>query len=837
VRRHAAALTALTLAFALPLALGSTRFHWVPLAGGGDWRGLSAPPTPTRLLLAALAGFALALLALRLGAARRQPLLALLVTALPLVPVAIGVAPALLLFQGPALLLVAGAAAGAVLGTATAAPDKLGLGTVIAVAASGYALLGLFLPGPAGAQGDEPHYLAQAQSLLSDGDLDLTDEFEAREYAAFFPGRLEPHASPNSPAGRLYSIHTPGLPALILPAYAVAGYPGARLFLSLLAAWTAGLTWRCVRRTEGPGLAAACGAAIAFTPPLPFYAVAIYPELPAALATALFLGTTRGDGRAREALLAAALAAALPWLHPKLLPLGVVGLGLTLIRGGSPRLRVAAVAATLASWGALLVFLESHYGSASLAAAYGPGFSGDVSPQRALWGGPALLLDRQFGLLSTGPLWALAVPGAWLAWRRRRSEVVGAALLAGATLGVGASFSMWWGGACPPARFAVPALPALAVLLAPAFRARHRLAGALAGFGIAVVLLAAHAPRAIHNRPDGESGLLRYLAPGLDLDPLLPSFVSGGGPAAVALAAGLAGVGWAVWRHGSRGALIGGGLYLGMAAGLSNAPLVHARSAALRLLDDWQPDAIVGTSGPLDLEQVRVPLDLRDPPWQLAPLETRTSRPLDVPPGRYRVYVDARAVSAQPETHVLRLELSASGLLLERAFLQEGAPPPGFELLLPAGARRLRLAGRGVQGGSRLDGIALAPIDLVPRDARPDFPWPGTPTLDRYRVGDGAVRATALDASAPDGDGFRLDGAWGRFTVEAPPGVSVRVRVTPRGENPGDHLRWGGTSIPLGRAAASLELPANSGVRLGTTSLIAVRVRSEGAWIGFGPVR
>jgi len=835
VRRAALLTGALALAFALPLALGSTTFHWVPLAGGGEWRGLSDLPGTGRLALAVLGGVALGLVAHRLGPGRWAGF-AVLAAALPLIPIATGVAPALLLFQGPALALLAGAAAGSALGASDAPSPlrRLGLGSAFALSAAAYALTGLFLPGPAGAQGDEPHYLVQTQSLLSDADLDLTDEFASREYASFFPGTLEPHASPNGPEGKLYSIHAPGLPALILPAYALGGYPGVRLFLSGLAALTVALTWRRVRQAEGAGLAAACAVAIALTPPLPFYAVAVYPELPAALATAVFLSTARRDDRSGGLLLAGAVAAALPWLHPKLLPLAAAGLGLASLRGGSPALKGAAAALAAASWAGLLAFFWSRYGSPSLAAAYGPGFADDVDLLRALWGGPALLFDRQFGLLATGPLWALALPGAQLAWRSRRSDTVHAVVLAGASLGVGASFSMWWGGACPPARFAVPALPALAVLLAPVLRARPRLAGALGGFGAAVVVLACAAPRAIHNRPNGESGLLRHVARGLDLDPMLPSFVLGGSVALV-LAAGLAVAGWLAWRHGWRGAVAAAALYLCLGAGLRDSPVVDARSASLRLLDDWQPGAIVDVSGPLQLERVRISLDLRDPPWQLAPLETRTTRPLDLPPGRYRVHLDSRVVAALPRAHVLRLELAASGLLLERTFLQEGAPPPDFELLLPGGARRLRLLGRGVQGASLLSGVGLSPVALVPRGERRDFPWPGAARAERYRVGDGTVRATALDDSAPDGDGFRLRGGAGRFTVEAPRGSSVRVRLAPRERARGSHLLWGRTRIPLGAAAASLELPADAGVHLGPTSLIAVRVRSQGAWVAFGP--
>ena len=40
--------------------------------------------------------------------------------------------------------------------------------------------------------GDEPHYLLAAKSLVDDGDVDVSDEYVQRAYAAFYPHELEP---------------------------------------------------------------------------------------------------------------------------------------------------------------------------------------------------------------------------------------------------------------------------------------------------------------------------------------------------------------------------------------------------------------------------------------------------------------------------------------------------------------------------------------------------------------------------------------------------------------------------------------------------------------------
>ncbi|MBI3931877.1 MAG: hypothetical protein HY317_00550 [Acidobacteria bacterium] len=835
--RAAAAGLALALAVALPLALRDTLVHVVPTSGGaatGPWRGVTDPPTPGQIAFAALAGLAAALILTRRPAPTHRPLLALGLAAAPAVPLLTGHLVPLIAFQGPVLVLVGTAALAVALvrsGTLEALRPRPGALFLAAFAA--FALLATRLPGPAGPQGDEPHYLAMAHSLSSDGDLDLGDEFARREYRSFFAGRLEAHTSPASPAGRLYPVHTPGLAVLILPAYALGGYPAARLLLSLVAALTAVLVHRLVRDVTGrEGVALATWAALVLTPPLPFYALAIYPETPAALATAVFLGTTRRDPRTLHVMAAAAAAAVLPWLHPKFLPLAVLGLVLTLVRRVSWRARAAAASALVGSVALLLVFFHAFYGRASLSAAYGPGFAGDVSIARIPWGVLALLLDRQFGLLAGGPLWALAAPGALLLWRRRPGDAMRALLLGGATVAVGASFSMWWGGACPPARFVVPALPALAVLLAPALPVRRDASAALLGLGLAIVTLAADAPRALHNRADGESALLRFLAPALDLDPALPSFVLGGG-SAILVAASLAGAAALTWARGVRGLLFGGVACVLVAGAVRDTPLIDRRLATRRLLEAYDGDRVLGVS-PLELRSLAVPLELRGAPWTLAAGDRRSSGRVDLPPGLYRVDVRGAALDVPPGVKTTRVELAAGPLLLERLYLEGGRDGVAFPLLLPAGVRRMVFTAVGAQARGRIDAVRIVPESLVPRPLRTVFAWPHQAEEDRYRVARDGVAVTAVDRCDPEGAGFRLAGAAAAFLVESPPGRFVEVRLSRPDPEPQDRLEWGPQQLDLrGAADAVLHLPADDGVALGGVRVVPVILRAYGAWITF----
>src|SRR4029077_2560447 len=90
-----------------------------------------------------------------------------------------------------------------------------------------YLALGLRSLSEVGLDGDEPHYLIITHSLLVDRDLKIENNHTAGDYRAFFGGDLKPDYLQRAVNGEIYSIHAPGLPALLLPGYAVAGAVGA----------------------------------------------------------------------------------------------------------------------------------------------------------------------------------------------------------------------------------------------------------------------------------------------------------------------------------------------------------------------------------------------------------------------------------------------------------------------------------------------------------------------------------------------------------------------------------------------------------------------------------
>ena len=271
-----------------------------------------------------------------------------------------------------------------------------------------------------GPEGDEPHYLMVADSLLRDHDLSLEHDYAEGRYAVFHDAPLAPHYRVRGRDGEIYSLHAVGLSILILPAWALAGYAGVTVFMALLAALVAREVREWVRALTGrDGLAEAAGWLAVLTPPLAHYAGLVFTEVPAALALSLGLRVARRpQAGLREWLAVGFAAAALPWLNVRYGLLAMVVVSHALWR--SPRVRafLAVLAPCAVSAAALLLHHHRLYGFWNPSRVYGR------HPEFALGtlreGLPGLLLDQEFGLLVYAPVLVLALPGLVYLFRRDR---------------------------------------------------------------------------------------------------------------------------------------------------------------------------------------------------------------------------------------------------------------------------------------------------------------------------------------------------------------------------------------------------------------------------------
>lgn len=702
------------VATGLGLLAGGFEAHLAPQTNGW-WHGLTHAPSVTRALLS----FSAALFVWRLGrVVSVRAFLFMSAGLLPMIPAVTGVGALFLFFSGMTMVLVFAVAMGYATRDLFTRAGALHPAAVVLMAFGFFVLVGRFLPGPAGPQGDEPHYLLIAESLLADGDVDLQNQFAERAFSKFTAATLDPHTAPRSPKGRMYAIHTPGLSALVAPGYAIAGYTGARAVVSAVLALTVGLLYATAFSLFGSSTAAFVFFVAIFASPLPIYGNAVFPDSVAALPLAATLACMTLP-HPRLLGLASASIAFLPWLHPRLVPLAfLLALALSLRDGWASRRAFAAFIPLLISIALLLLHFQSLFGRASLSAAYGPGFSSDVSLFRIPWGASALLLDRQFGLLLFSPVLLIGAMGLAEIWRRQRRTGLLMALAIAGLLCTGAAFSMWFGGASAPARFLIAATPALILAAGASWHAaetrpdRRAILGTATGFGAGLLFLACLAPRALHNRADGESGFLRLLTPVLDADRFFPSFVKEATGLGIAIA-----LLWAmiliVTALRPRWGLPLVILPLVLATLGAERPLLDPFSSSLRALESWDKQRrTLGGDDTRTAFTLEVPLG--DHTWNLSPGVLYYSPRFSLPSGGWSLRAESRTEPTPDALNVGRVSLvgdDESATPWSAVLLKVGESVSSVAFRLEQSARRLHIKGEGLQARTEVVKVQLTPTE------------------------------------------------------------------------------------------------------------------------------
>jgi len=512
-----------------------------------------------------------------------------------------------------------------------------------------------------GPEGDEPHYLMVADSLLRDGDLALERDYAEGRYTAFHDAPLAPHYRVRGKGGTIYSLHAVGLSILILPAWALAGYTGVTVFMALLAAllarevreWVAELTGR-------EALAEAAGWLAVLTPPLIHYAGLVFTEVPAALALSLGLRLARRDTLGvRDAVAIGCAAAVLAWLNVRYTPLGTVVVAHALWRHPRVRSLVAVLVPCTLSAAGLVLYHQLLYGFWDPSRVYGR--RPEFSLSTLVDGLPGLLLDQEFGLLVYAPFLILALPGFVLLFRRDRGLGIAAGAAVATVVLTAGTWHMWRGGFNPPGRFLVPIAPLLVVAVALLWEKRGLTSGAalLVGWTLWTGLAGAWQPRLVHRDRDGTAPLFRELSGAREWTGLLPGYVLADPDrhrlAAVWALALLAAVPWRTRvATASRLAVAGVGLVV---AAQAAAAVSHQRTDdrdAVRLLGrhafrvpGWKAGVARARWGPEPLGWG----PLYEP--HRHPAGAEIGRRLAINPGRYRLRLIAPDIAGEPPTLVV----------------------------------------------------------------------------------------------------------------------------------------------------------------------------------------
>ena len=367
-------------------------------------------------------------------------------------------------------------------------------------------------------RGDEAHVLLTAESLASDGDFDLANNYRQRDWILFDGPVISPTAYVIG--GRLVEPQGLAFPALVAPAWAVGGVRGVEILLAVIAALGMAAAVPVARRLAPDPWASGAVLAVGLSPPAVLAATTI---APAATAGAVIAGAAALTLRCRESTTRAAplgaglLLALLPWLAPiALLPGAVVAVALfrwlrRRRRGWAGLVAIELVLVSLVFYvtlngrlfGGITPLAASNDPTAPLGAGSAADFAARLPRLAGLW------LSPEVGLLLFAPVLVLAFVSAWLLWRSRRERLsralpeavdievaTGFLVLACGAAVLTAVLLVPWFSERGPGEALATVLPLAGALCAWGMRRYPALGGVLAAIGVALslwLLVAGHA--------------------------------------------------------------------------------------------------------------------------------------------------------------------------------------------------------------------------------------------------------------------------------------------------------------------------------------------------------
>jgi hypothetical protein len=767
--------------------------------------------------------------------------------------------PLLLVLAGPGRWIVAAAVCLSVLFRMGALDPLLSLRPsldrrwVFGISLAVYLAFGLYSARTNGPRGDEPHYLIIIESLLKDGDLKIENNHARGDYRSFLYGDVRPDYLQRGKNGEIYSIHPPGLPVLLLPAYAVGGYLGAVAMLCCLAALAALAVFDLSALVAGRRAATLTWIAVCLTIPFVPHTWLIFPEMAGTVVVAWAalwvwrsvedVGTFGWVGRG-------VALGALPWLHTKfvvLLAIFAAALAIRLIK--RPRALVA-FATPMAVLGLLWVYsFYVIYGVLDPEAPYGRYAGLYVVTRNIPHGLIGLLFDQKFGLLFYSPIYLVAIAGAWLMVRQPETRYLGAVLIATVVLFSGSSsrLYMFWGGASAPARFLVPILPCLAPMIAVAVAsARSPAARALIGLwlvmgvGVGVAGIAWPSRLLLFSDPHGRARVLEALQGGSPLPFVIPTFTDPDwatqvGQLLLWLVAGA--IGFAVLLLSARRGFFSAWRLAGVTtvafvlpgAVLTARPVASVREAtSQRGVTDliWRLDpsrlrvfsyVTLRRASPDRLRQLST-LALRPEPDAA---KTAYVTPLPVlPPGSYEAVVSF--TSSGLHNGEVAVTAGSAQVVFARA-VGSLPSPTKLRFELPVPVRRLSVRIADASTGSAVTRVEIVPLAVDPPRLREDTAVRAIESLNGPRVG---LLVYTDSYAYPEGGVFWTSGAEQARVLVAPQGADRIVLTLFTGPRSGNVTVAGAGRVDTVTMSAGttkeVEIPVPTGQRL-----VPLSIRSQ----------
>jgi hypothetical protein len=302
--------------------------------------------------------------------------------------------------------------------------------------------------------GDEPYYLMTTHSLLRDADINLANNYAQQDYFAFYSKKDNPRLKlgiygryGRKGKDHIYPINLPGISFLILPFYWLSRFFSGRwltfIIKGSLAVWGSlvGLQLYLYLRDawHKERLSLGLWAIYAFSSPILFFAVHLYPEVPIALFSFYVFRKVTGKSplSTRQIAFLGLVLGLFPWFGLKynflFWPLLAISVYFLVKEHRAGRRAIALMAIPLISQALFFVFIHSLYGTFSPIAVY----EGVMTPERAeafkqtFLGIPLraridafldYFLDQRDGLLLYSPAYVFVFLGLVEIWRRRKRD-------------------------------------------------------------------------------------------------------------------------------------------------------------------------------------------------------------------------------------------------------------------------------------------------------------------------------------------------------------------------------------------------------------------------------
>lgn len=310
--------------------------------------------------------------------------------------------------------------------------------------------------------------------------------------------------------------------------------------MAIFAALTAWMVLRLAHHyvPSQPGAALLSYAIFAFAPPFLLFSYQIWIEVPAAWLLTLALDRILvlrhiRPWRPRQGLALVVPLALLPLLKLRLGLLSIPLLFLAWLRGRpGKKIMMMTLAGAVAVFGGLLLYNSLRFGNPLKMHSLGELNALGQSPSALVRGALGMFYDAAFGLFPSSPIWLLALPGLWLAVRRRSPLVLDLLVVSVPYMVAIWPRSEWFGGWSPPFRYPLALLPLLALLMVPVLAMRSRagvrtLVVGLGGLTCILSLLWVIVPGWTFNFADGQTLLLDQAGArfGVDLARFFPSMV------------------------------------------------------------------------------------------------------------------------------------------------------------------------------------------------------------------------------------------------------------------------------------------------------------------------